>query len=442
MLRVLMVLVVLGARSARRVRRRWLGRRDRGAGRRRGHRQAAQRRGCVDQRASIPARRTSTINAPAGWVHGDLQRPADPHLGGRPVSLSRSAAGQLHRYGDQGDTPTARRAESGSADRRSRSCSPPTTKHPTSWCVSGRTARSPGPSPTKRASRSSACRCACSRAPRRRRGSTTRRFVRVGSRPFATTVSPALTDDRGVYRFGNLTPGEYFVVAVPPSSRQPAHFQRHPSGAGSRDMVALMRHGDGRNVGSSGRCAGRSAVAPRCRRRPQAGGCRSTHHLLSAGRSPAQATTISWVRAKSARRSTSNWRPCATARVSGTLMRRGTARDGDPAAGAGRRRRDAAGIVAPASVSNGTGDFIFAAVVPGRYALHASTSGGAPGCRARSAGHDRRRQHRRAGGRDEPGAADHRPPPVRRHDAAAASATPGRPVVQVRSSSILPTARA
>ena len=35
-------------------------------------------------------------------------------------------------------------------------------------------------------------------------------------------------------------------------------------------------------------------------------------------------------------------------------------------------------IVAPASVTNAAGDFIFAAVVPGRYVLHASTSGGTP----------------------------------------------------------------
>lgn len=36
-------------------------------------------------------------------------------------------------------------------------------------------------------------------------------------------------------------------------------------------------------------------------------------------------------------------------------------------------------LVAPASVSDGAGDFVFAAVVPGRYTLRGSTSGGAAG---------------------------------------------------------------
>jgi hypothetical protein len=41
-------------------------------------------------------------------------------------------------------------------------------------------------------------------------------FVRVGVRPFTAAATPALTDDRGVYRLANLTPGDYLVAAAPP----------------------------------------------------------------------------------------------------------------------------------------------------------------------------------------------------------------------------------
>ena len=204
-------------------------------------------------------------------------------------------------------------------------------------------------------------------------------FVRVGSRPFATTVSPALTDDRGVYRFGNLTPGEYVVVAgLPLTSAARNIFSDNRSGAGSRDLLALMGNGTAGTsvqVGDALVAVGRGAAMPP----PPAGGRIRVYPptFYPAGLVARQATTIALGSGEERSAIDIQLAPVATARVSGTLMSaRGPLEMGTlrlvPA--------DAEGIpwdiVAPASVTDAAGDFIFAAVVPGRYTLHGSTSGG------------------------------------------------------------------
>ena len=206
-------------------------------------------------------------------------------------------------------------------------------------------------------------------------------FVRVGSRPFATTAGPALTDDRGVYRFGNLTPGEYIVVAGPPLiSATRSIFNDNRSGAGSRDLLALMGNGTtgtSVQVGDALVAVGRGAAVPP----PPAGGRIQVYPptFYPSGLVPAQATTIVLGSGEERSAIDIHLAPVATARVSGTLMSARGPLEMETLrllpAGAEGIPWD---IVAPASVTSAAGDFIFAAVVPGRYTLHASTSGSGP----------------------------------------------------------------
>jgi Carboxypeptidase regulatory-like domain len=207
-------------------------------------------------------------------------------------------------------------------------------------------------------------------------------FVRLGIRPFVTTVNPVLTDDRGVYRFGDLTPGEYIVVAGPPlTSATRSIFSDNRSGAGSRDLLALMGNGTAGasvQVGDALVAVGRGAAVPP----PPAGGRIRVYPptFYPSGLVAGQATTIALGSGEDRSAIDIQLAPVATARVSGTLMSAGGPLEMETLrlvpAGAEGIPLD---IVAPASVTNAAGEFIFAAVVPGRYTLHGSTSGGAAG---------------------------------------------------------------
>jgi hypothetical protein len=208
-------------------------------------------------------------------------------------------------------------------------------------------------------------------------------FVRVGVRPFTPIATPALTDDRGVYRFANLTPGDYIVVAAPPLvSAKPGVFNEVArTGRGTGELLALTG-GSGAATPMQMRGAllsvGRGAPLPP----PAQGGSLQIYPptFYPSAAMPGQASSITLASGEERAGVDIHLMPAPTARVSGTLM---SAAGPLPMTSLRLLPAGADGIppdfVAPASVSDGAGDFVFVAVLPGRYSLRGSTPGGAAG---------------------------------------------------------------
>jgi protocatechuate 3,4-dioxygenase beta subunit len=202
---------------------------------------------------------------------------------------------------------------------------------------------------------------------------------------YASSTAVGITDDRGVYRFSNLLPGDYLVVASSPAigMRISAMEDVARTGRSSGELgVELQRFGP---VASQGAIAvgdaivitGRgAAIPPQPRDRP-----RSVHiyppTFHPSTQSPRQASAVSVAPGEERTGIDVQLQPTPTVRVSGSL----TSPQG-PASMASLRLIPASGDefaidgFAAVTGTDAAGAFTFPAVVPGQYLLRSSTRSG------------------------------------------------------------------
>jgi uncharacterized protein (DUF2141 family) len=206
------------------------------------------------------------------------------------------------------------------------------------------------------------------------RSSGAEMFVAI-ARPLAVVGTPVLTDDRGVYRFGGLAAGDYIVVASPPAISATATILKDVVRDGkfdhASDLVALFGLTPTSYNGQMG-----ATAAPL-----QVGGT-----MLSSGRGgyvvpapaagrvriypPTQSAPISLATGEERAGIDVQVVPAPGARIAGTAI----GPEG-PVPLVSLRLLPAGwegapiDTIAPASMTDGAGDFVFAAVPPGRYTL-------------------------------------------------------------------------
>jgi hypothetical protein len=210
-----------------------------------------------------------------------------------------------------------------------------------------------------------------------------RALKRESGRRTLSAAATTFTDDRGVYRFGMLTPGEYLVVASPAEISVNAgifvDFAR--TGYGHGGFTALVEN-DGKTpaarVGDALLSTGRGTAVP-----PPPAGHRVQIYpptFYPSTLAPAQASRITLGVGEERTGVDVQIVPAPTVRVSGTVLSAGS-----PApmivlklvpAGADTIPLE---IVGPTSITDGDGNFTFAGVIPGSYALRASTGPGSMG---------------------------------------------------------------
>ena len=197
-----------------------------------------------------------------------------------------------------------------------------------------------------------------------------------GRRRFGHAGATAITDDRGMYRIGNVQPGEYLVMASPPlmSARVSTLLEARASGRGGAGELAALATGAllsgtmGLQVGDAMIGIGRGQATP-----PPPAGARMqvyppTFH--PAANSPAQAVTIVVASGEERTGVDLQLQPVAAARVSGTVST-----PAGPAALAtlhlvpeGFDEVDPWAF-APLAGADAGGTFTFPAVTPGQYRL-------------------------------------------------------------------------
>jgi hypothetical protein len=208
--------------------------------------------------------------------------------------------------------------------------------------------------------------------------------------PYANAGVPTLTDDRGIYRFANLADGDYLVIASPPlvSAARNTIGDAAQTGRGSADLFALMGASAaavggrgfaatsaplevGETIVSAGR--GRAPVIPsgsgRIRVYPPT--------FYPAAIIPAQAATVTVTAGAERAGIDIALAPVPAARVTGMLLDR----DGPvattslhlvPAGAEGMPQN----VVAPTSVTDAAGTFVFTAIPAGQYRLRGSAPRG------------------------------------------------------------------
>ena len=192
-----------------------------------------------------------------------------------------------------------------------------------------------------------------------------------GQRRFGPAGVTAMTDDRGMYRFGNVQPGEYLVMTSPPlmSARISTLAEPRTIGRGSAEALAVLLSGNmGLPVGDAIIAIGRGVPTP-----PPPAGTRMqvyppTFH--PAANAPAQATTIVVASGEERTGVDLQLQPVTAARVSGTAST-----PAGPAAMAtlllvpdGFNEVDPSAF-APTASADAAGAFTFPAVPPGQYRL-------------------------------------------------------------------------
>jgi len=192
-----------------------------------------------------------------------------------------------------------------------------------------------------------------------------------------SVAGDTFTDDRGIYRFGNLVPGEYLVVASPAAVSAKANILADLGRSGSgHGLMATLAGGRGEPpgalVGGAVLATGRGYAIP-----PPAVGDHVRLYpptFYPNALQPAQAPAIRLGAGEERAGVDIQIAPSATSRVSGVLLN-----ENGPApmaelrlipSGAGHVP-DA--IVAPASITDADGRFTFAGVVPGSYLLRSET---------------------------------------------------------------------
>jgi hypothetical protein len=209
-----------------------------------------------------------------------------------------------------------------------------------------------------------------------------------GRRRFTPSGGGASTDDRGMYRFSNLMPGEYMVIASPPSISTRlstlADIGRGGRGVGELAfVVAGAGMQGGIQVGDALLTLGRGTAIP-----PPPAGDRQPIYPTTFHPSaylPAQASTVTLASGEERLGVDVQLQPAATSRVSGILSS-----PAGPAAMMAVRLFLQGGDEIPSSdflgafsFSDAAGAFTFPAVTPGQYVLsvvgNVGPSGTVPG---------------------------------------------------------------
>jgi hypothetical protein len=209
-----------------------------------------------------------------------------------------------------------------------------------------------------------------------------RRIYAGGRRWFGPAGGSTTTDDRGMYRFSSLLPGEYLVATSPPtmSANLSLFTDVARTGRGSGEMAALAPPGtaNGIQVGDAMVMIGRGGATPP----PPVGGRMQIYPMTfhPSALSPAQAAVIVLGSGEERIGIDLQLQPVPTVRVSGTVI--------GPAGPAGMVslrmlpvgvEEIASDALAPVSFSDGAGAFTFAAVPPGQYTLRANGNLATPG---------------------------------------------------------------
>jgi len=202
-----------------------------------------------------------------------------------------------------------------------------------------------------------------------KRGSATRAY---------TVARTTFTDDRGAYRFGNLVPGGYLVVSVPPPVSANANIisDNGRSSHGNAGVLAFTEdrgRTPGPQIGSALLAGGRGTVTP------PPGGSRLLLYpptFYPGSASPVQASSVTIGSGDERIGVDMSIAPVPTARVAGILLK-----DGVPAAMTTVRlipegtESIPAEVVSATSISDADGRFMFAGVAPGRYTLRGTSTG-------------------------------------------------------------------
>jgi hypothetical protein len=208
-----------------------------------------------------------------------------------------------------------------------------------------------------------------------------RRTFIAGRRRLVPIGGPqASTDDRGEYRLSGLPPGEYLVATSPPSaSVNTSGFADPRAGRGAAPGAGFSPGtANGIQVGGAQLLVGRGGAIPP----PPVGGRIQIYPMVfhPSAFAPAQAIAIALGAGEERVGVDLQLQPVATVRVSGTLL------GGAGPAGMVSLRLIPAGVediageaVAPTSVSDASGAFTFAAVLPGQYTLRGSGPSVPPG---------------------------------------------------------------
>ena len=204
-----------------------------------------------------------------------------------------------------------------------------------------------------------------------------------GRRRFMPAGGGAFTDDRGIYRFSGLVPGEYIVIASPPpiSARLSVFADIGRTGRGAGELASMIAPGGtqfGIQVSDALLTLGRGSAVP-----PPPVGDRlhiypSTFHpsaLL-----PSQASVVTLVSGEERAGVDVQLQPVPTARVTGIA----TSPAGPPAMLPLRLLLQGGDEIPPdllggATFTDVTGAFTFPAVPPGQYILRAAGSAGPSG---------------------------------------------------------------
>ena len=188
---------------------------------------------------------------------------------------------------------------------------------------------------------------------------------------YSPTILAAYADDRGMYRFSNVTAGEYLVMAPTPMlSVKPS-----PSGGGL--AASFARGMDAMAVQDALIPIGRGFVMPPMTREGRLQVYPPTFH--PAASMPAQASRISVASGEERTGIDVQLTPVVAARVSGTVV-------GVPERAELRLQLVPAGaadfpgeFLGPVSLPDQAGAFVFSAVVPGSYSLRATQTITGPG---------------------------------------------------------------
>jgi hypothetical protein len=209
------------------------------------------------------------------------------------------------------------------------------------------------------------------------------RTISAGRPRFAASGPPAVTDDRGVYRFSNLTAGDYLIVASAATfgAQLSVASERPPTSLVS-PMSPLAGAPAAIEVGDALYALGRGSPIPP----PPVDGRLLVYPttFYPAATVPAQATTITLGSGEERTAIDLQLQPVPTARVSGTLVS-----PTGPASQTAIRLIPSGfedvplGQDSHATTTDATGSFTFPALPAGQYRLRAESDGsGQPGASA------------------------------------------------------------
>lgn len=205
-------------------------------------------------------------------------------------------------------------------------------------------------------------------------GVQVRLLVRVsigGRRRFAPSITPSITDDRGMYRFINLLPGEYIVVASPSSAAMSTSMAERVTIAGSDRSAGSWAMPPGSpnaiQLGDVSFAVGRGWVVPPPPKDGRLQVYPPTFHPATLV--PAQAEVVALSAGEERAAVDIHLQPVPTARVSGALTTAGTPAMAQLRLLPSGAEEVPAELLAPMTYSEAGGAFTFPAVPAGQYVL-------------------------------------------------------------------------